>query len=495
MNFHILTLFPEMVENGLKTSIIGRAVAGGLLSIEAVNIRDFAFNKHQSVDDYPYGGGAGMLMQAEPVYLAYKDIEERIQKRIQNAKMQNAETEEQDAEVKVQNAGIQDAETVSPDKKLRVVYLSPQGKTFDQKMAEELAEEEDLVLLCGHYEGIDERVLEEIVTDYVSIGDYVLTGGELPAMVMVDTISRLVPGVLHNDVSAEFESFQDNLLEYPQYSRPEEWHGKKVPPVLLSGHHANIEKWRREQSILRTYERRPDLLEKSSLTWKEKKWLEEVKNQHMKGLVLVPVRSENKELRSILQELEANGTAVVLTEKDVKNAGMDGVFADEFRGAYEGICRLIEKGCKRIGIAVGQMENDAATEERYRGCVQALEDNGIALPEELILREVEDINRVLQGKKLPDALFALNETAVGQCFKELFKGKKQGTEKILFMGMDAEKTAKLLEDEMLSVERDGRKQGKEAVKLLLEAFDTEENDRIRGKRVMIPYKVTESGAC
>lgn len=275
MNFHILTLFPEMVENGLKTSIIGRAVAGGLLSIEAVNIRDFAFNKHQSVDDYPYGGGAGMLMQAEPVYLAYKDIEERIQKRIQNAKMQNAETEEQDAEVKVQNAGIQDAETVSPDKKLRVVYLSPQGKTFDQKMAEELAEEEDLVLLCGHYEGIDERVLEEIVTDYVSIGDYVLTGGELPAMVMVDTISRLVPSVLHNDVSAEFESFQDNLLEYPQYSRPEEWHGKKVPPVLLSGHHANIEKWRREQSILRTYERRPDLLEKSSLTWKEKKWLEE----------------------------------------------------------------------------------------------------------------------------------------------------------------------------------------------------------------------------
>ena len=275
MNFHILTLFPEMVENGLKTSIIGRAVAGGLLSIEAVNIRDFAFNKHQSVDDYPYGGGAGMLMQAEPVYLAYKDIEERIQKRIQNAKMQNAETEEQDAEVKVQNAGIQDAETVSPDKKLRVVYLSPQGKTFAQKMAEELAEEEDLVLLCGHYEGIDERVLEEIVTDYVSIGDYVLTGGELPAMVMVDTISRLVPGVLHNDVSAEFESFQDNLLEYPQYSRPEEWHGKKVPPVLLSGHHANIEKWRREQSILRTYERRPDLLEKSSLTWKEKKWLEE----------------------------------------------------------------------------------------------------------------------------------------------------------------------------------------------------------------------------
>ncbi len=243
MNFHILTLFPEMVLNGLNTSIIGRAVNAGLLSVEAVNIRDYAFNKHQSVDDYPYGGGAGMLMQAEPVYLAYESVAEKL------------------------------------ERKPRVIYLSPQGDVFSQKMAEELAQEEELILLCGHYEGIDERVLEEIVTDYVSIGDYVVTGGELPAMVMVDAISRLVPGVLHNDVSAEFESFQDNLLEYPQYSRPEEWHGKKVPPVLLSGHHANIEKWRREQSILRTYERRPDLLEKSSLTEKEKKWLDEMKKE------------------------------------------------------------------------------------------------------------------------------------------------------------------------------------------------------------------------
>lgn len=225
MNFHILTLFPEMVMDGLNTSIIGRAVSNGLLSIEAVDIRDYAFNKHQSVDDYPYGGGAGMLLQAEPVYQAYKAVAGKL------------------------------------EKKPRVVYLSPQGKTFHQKMAEELSKEEELILLCGHYEGIDERVLEEIVTDDISIGDYVLTGGELPAMVMVDAISRLVPGVLHNDVSAEFESFQDNLLEYPQYSRPEEWHGKKVPPVLLSGHHANIEQWRREQSILRTKERRPDLLE------------------------------------------------------------------------------------------------------------------------------------------------------------------------------------------------------------------------------------------
>ncbi|MCI8834218.1 MAG: tRNA (guanosine(37)-N1)-methyltransferase TrmD [Ruminococcus sp.] len=236
MHFHILTLFPEMVMNGLNTSIIGRAVKKELLSIEAVNIRDYAFNKHQSVDDYPYGGGAGMLMQAEPVYLAYEAVMEKIRERRQEAGQQETRS--------------------------RVVYLSPQGRVFHQKLAEELAKEEDLILLCGHYEGIDERVLEEIVTDEVSIGDYVLTGGELPAMVMVDAIARLVPEVLHNDVSAEFESFQNNLLEYPQYSRPEIWHGKKVPEVLLSGHHANIEKWRLEQSILRTGQRRPDLLER-----------------------------------------------------------------------------------------------------------------------------------------------------------------------------------------------------------------------------------------
>lgn len=240
MQFYIMTLFPEMVMQGLGTSIIGRAVNKGLLSIEAVNIRDYAFNKHSSVDDYPYGGGAGMLMQAEPVYQCYRALEEKM------------------------------------NKKPRVVYLSPQGKTFNQTMAEEFAQEEELVFLCGHYEGIDERVLEEIVTDYVSIGDYVLTGGELPAMIMVDAISRLVPGVLHNDVSAEFESFQDNLLEYPQYSRPEMWHDKKVPEVLMSGHHANIEKWRREQSVIRTARNRPDLLEKAELTEKEREIAEKI---------------------------------------------------------------------------------------------------------------------------------------------------------------------------------------------------------------------------
>lgn len=240
MQFYIMTLFPEMVMNGLNTSIIGRAVAKGLLSIEAINIRDYAFNKHNSVDDYPYGGGAGMLMQAEPVYQCYRAVEEKV------------------------------------GKKPRVVYLSPQGKTFNQTMAEEFAKEEELVFLCGHYEGIDERVLEEIVTDYVSIGDYVLTGGELPSMIMVDAISRLIPGVLHNNASAEFESFQDNLLEYPHYSRPETWHDKKVPPVLLSGHHVNIEKWRREQSVIRTAKNRPDLLKKAELTQKEKELVKEI---------------------------------------------------------------------------------------------------------------------------------------------------------------------------------------------------------------------------
>ena len=247
MNFHVLTLFPEMIQQGMNTSIIGRAITGGYLSVEAINIRDYAFNKHQKVDDYPYGGGAGMLMQAEPVYLAYQSIEEKIGYRP------------------------------------RVVYLTPQGSVFNQTMAKDFAKEKDLVFLCGHYEGIDERVLEEVVTDLVSIGDYVLTGGELPAMVMMDSISRMVPGVLSNQESSETESFAGNLLEYPQYSRPEEWHGKKVPPVLLSGHHANIEAWRREQSILRTAKNRPDLLKKADLTNKEwnqvrqwrKQWKEE----------------------------------------------------------------------------------------------------------------------------------------------------------------------------------------------------------------------------
>lgn len=241
MNYHVLTLFPEMIQQGLNTSIIGRAMAKGILSLDAVNIRDYAYNKHQKVDDYPYGGGAGMVMQAEPVYLAYESIVSKLAKRP------------------------------------RVIYLTPQGRVFSQDMAREFAREEELVFLCGHYEGIDERVLEEIVTDPVSIGDYVLTGGELPAMVMIDAISRMVPGVLSNEESGETESFAGNLLEYPQYSRPEIWHEKAVPQVLLSGHHGNVDKWRREQSILRTAKWRPDLLKKAELTGKEWHWLREHK--------------------------------------------------------------------------------------------------------------------------------------------------------------------------------------------------------------------------
>lgn len=225
VRYHILTLFPEMVLNGLNTSIIGRAVENGIISVDAVNIRDFTLDKHNKVDDYPYGGGAGMVMQAQPIFDAYQSI------------------------------------TASMDKKPRTVYLTPQGETFSQDMARKLAKEEELVFLCGHYEGVDERVLEEIVTDYVSIGDYVLTGGELPAMVMIDAISRMVPGVLTNQESGETETFHHYLLEYPQYSRPEEWNGKKVPEVLLSGHHKKIEEWRLEQSIERTKRSRPDLYE------------------------------------------------------------------------------------------------------------------------------------------------------------------------------------------------------------------------------------------
>lgn len=228
MNFHILTLFPQMVEQGLNTSIIGRAQEKGILSVETINIRDFTKDKHKKVDDYPYGGGAGMLMQAQPVYDSYLHVVEHMKTK----------------------------------QRPRVIYVTPQGKTFHQEMAKDFAMEQDLIFLCGHYEGIDERVLEEIVTDYVSIGDYVLTGGELAAMVMIDSISRMVPGVLSNKESGETESFSDNLLEHPHYTRPEVWMGKKVPEVLLSGHHKKIELWRKEQSLERTRIRRPDLYEK-----------------------------------------------------------------------------------------------------------------------------------------------------------------------------------------------------------------------------------------
>ena len=245
MNYYVLTLFPDMVRDGLNTSIIGRAAEKGLLSVEAINIRDYTREKHGHVDDAPYGGGAGMVMQAAPVCEAYEALCSRLGRRP------------------------------------RVLYMTPQGEVFNQSIARELAAEEDLVFLCGHYEGIDERALEMVATDYLSAGDYVLTGGELPAMMLIDCISRLIPGVLNNDASAEIESFHDNLLEYPQYTRPEEYQGRRVPQVLLSGHHKNIEQWRREQSIRRTFERRPDLLRDARLTDREKAFLKKLELEAM----------------------------------------------------------------------------------------------------------------------------------------------------------------------------------------------------------------------
>ncbi len=237
MDFHVLTLFPDMVESALGMSITGRAIEDGTIRLNTVNIRDFsADEKHHKVDDYPYGGGAGMLMQAQPVYDAFRSI-------------------------------------VPEGSRARCIYLSPQGKIFSQDMARELAMEDELVFLCGRYEGIDERVIEEIVTDEISIGDYVLTGGELPAMVIIDAIARMIPGVLHNGESAEGDSFSDGLLEYPQYTRPEVWHGRTVPKILLSGDHARVDDWRRMQSLIRTAQRRPELLEQAAVSPKEREQL------------------------------------------------------------------------------------------------------------------------------------------------------------------------------------------------------------------------------
>lgn len=230
MKFHVLTLFPDMIEQVARTSIIGRALASEAISLEVINIRDFSVKKTKRVDDYPYGGGAGMVMEAEPVFRA-------VEKAKENAA-----------------SGT------------RVIYLTPAAPVLTQTKVEELAKEEELILLCGHYEGIDERVLEECVTDHISIGDYVLTGGELGACVLMDAVSRFVPGVLSNEESAMFESLQDNLLEYPQYTRPEIWHDRTVPEVLLSGDHKKVEEWRHEQSLIRTKTRRPDLMEKSYRT-------------------------------------------------------------------------------------------------------------------------------------------------------------------------------------------------------------------------------------
>lgn len=258
MNFHVMTLFPEMVESALATSITGRALTKGLFTLNTYNIRDYTLDRHGKTEDYIYGGGSGLLMQVQPVYDCFKDVIKKINERNEADKSEE----------------IKD----NVHKKPRVLYMSPQGRTFTQKMAEELSEEEDIIFLCGHYEGVDERALELMECECVSIGDYVLTGGELPAIIMIDAVSRLIKGVLHADDSAEIETFHDGLLEFPQYSRPEEFEGLKVPEILLSGHHAKVEEWRRQKSIERTLKNRPDLIDESKLSKKELKYLLDIKN-------------------------------------------------------------------------------------------------------------------------------------------------------------------------------------------------------------------------
>ena len=305
MKFHIMTLFPEMIEAGLRTSIIGRAIENGIVDLCTYQIRDFsADRKHHKVDDYTYGGGAGMLMQAQPIYDCYvhvlseisknrtdsfdntntkiRDVNDEItntEKRSNNNEIANTEIREDyketaNAEIRENNNEITDTKnreitnikTSTIDREningiTCAIYVTPQGKPFTQDMARDYAKVDDLIILCGHYEGVDERVLEETGAERVSIGDYVLTGGELPAMVIVDAIARLVPGVLSNEESAQTESFDDGLLEYPQYTRPEVWRERRVPEILLSGDHAKVDQWRHEQSVLRTKEMRPDLYE------------------------------------------------------------------------------------------------------------------------------------------------------------------------------------------------------------------------------------------
>lgn len=228
MRFHIMTLFPEIFNSYMNESIMKRAVEKGIIEVNIYNIRDFSTNKHKKVDDYPFGGGAGMVMTPQPIYDTYKHIIDKFD--------------------------IKDP---------RVVYLTPKGKVHSQNIASEMSTFEDVILLCGHYEGIDQRIIDSIVTDEISIGDYVLTGGELPALILIDSISRLIPGVLSQNESFEEESFKDDLLEYPHYTRPREFMGMEVPEVLLSGNHKKIDEWRHEKSIEITKERRPDLYKKA----------------------------------------------------------------------------------------------------------------------------------------------------------------------------------------------------------------------------------------
>lgn len=244
MRFYVLTLFPDMIRDGLNHSIIKRGIDSGIIEIIPIDIRDFSTNKHRQVDDYPYGGGAGMVMQPQPIYDAYCSIKDKLSEN-------------------------------SP-----VLYMSPQGRVFDQKMAEKLSKLDDIVILCGHYEGVDERIIEEIVTDEVSIGDFVLTGGELPAMSIIDSVSRLISGVLNKEESHMDESFSNGLLEYPQYTRPPVFNGREVPEILTSGNHGKVDEWRHQKALERTLKKRPELLETAELSKKDIEYLDKLKEKY-----------------------------------------------------------------------------------------------------------------------------------------------------------------------------------------------------------------------
>ncbi|WP_025691347.1 tRNA (guanosine(37)-N1)-methyltransferase TrmD [Paenibacillus zanthoxyli] len=260
MRIDVLTLFPEMCEGVFGTSILGKAREKGIARLNAVNFRDYANNKHGSVDDTPYGGGGGMVLKPEPIFAAVEHLLDNLEGRSDSGDQAISIAQEESAN-------------------LRIILMCPQGRTFNQRIAEELAKEKHLIFICGHYEGYDERIREHLVTDELSIGDYVLTGGELPALTVIDAVVRLQPGALGNESSAVTDSFSTGLLEYPHYTRPAEFRGWKVPDMLLSGHHANIEAWRREQSLKRTLERRPELLEQAELTPKDHKLLERLKTE------------------------------------------------------------------------------------------------------------------------------------------------------------------------------------------------------------------------
>jgi len=272
MRIDVLTLFPEMCEGVFGTSILGKARDKGIVSLQAVNFRDFSGNKHNTVDDTPYGGGGGMVLKPDPIFAAVEHLLNSAETAEKAGEPQ--ETQSLGGSMAFFPAGLEGAAEAAPTAKPRIILMCPQGRTYNQRIAEELAGEQHLIFICGHYEGYDERIREHLVTDELSIGDYVLTGGELPALTVIDSIVRLQPGALGNETSAVSDSFSTGLLEYPHYTRPAEFRGWKVPDILLSGHHANIEVWRREQALLRTLERRSDLLDSAELTVKDKKFLE-----------------------------------------------------------------------------------------------------------------------------------------------------------------------------------------------------------------------------